>query len=199
MDDIYNQPMPFQTHLALIFATLRTTIFGALGRLSTHAQILAALHNHIARAATRLDRLFTLWQAGKLPQPRAKRPNTPRKPPQTPRIRFSRAKAWLVRLHQPATAQGSQLYNLLLQPEAEQFLREVPQAARILRPLLRLVWDTYPPVIAPKPRPKRARKPAPAARSARGATEKTPRGKYPRFNPLTYSPGKMPPLSFKRR
>ena len=185
--------MSFQSHLALIFATLRTTIFGALGRLSTHAQILAALHNHIARAATRLDRLFTLWQAGKLPQPRAKRPNTPRKPPQTPRIRFSRAKAWLVRLHQPAIAQGSQLYNLLLQPEAEQFLREVPQAARILRPLLRLVWDTYPPVIAPKPRPKRARKPRPTQ-----PKPPEPRGKYPRFNPLTYSPGKMPIRSFKR-
>ena len=185
--------MSFQSHLALIFATLRTTIFGALGRLSTHAQILAALHNHIARAATRLDRLFTLWQAGKLPQPRAKRPHTPRKPPATPRLRFSQAKAWLARLHQPAIAHGSQLYNLLLQPEAERFLREVPQAARILRPLLRMVWDTYPPAIAPKPRPKRARKPRPSLPKL-----PEPRGKYPRFNPLTYSPGKMPIRSFKR-
>ena len=185
--------MPFQTHLALILATLRTAVFGALARLSTHARILAALHNHIARAAARLDRLFTLWQAGKLPTPRPRRERKPRKPPESPRLRFSQAKAWLVRLHQPAIAQGSQLYNLLLQPEAEQFLREVPQAARILRPLLRLVWDVYPPSIAPAPRPRRARKPRPKppAPATRG-------GKYPRFNPYRYSPGKTPPLVFKR-
>ena len=183
--------MPFQTHLALILATLRTAIFGALARLSTHVQILAALHNHIARAAARLDRLFTLWQAGKLPIPRPRRERKPRKPPESPRLRFSQAKAWLVRLHQPAIAQGSQLYNLLLQPEAEQFLREVPQAARILRPLLRLVWDVHPPSIAPAPRPKRARKPRPPK-------PPEPRGKYPRFNPLTYSPGRTPSFGERR-
>jgi len=183
--------MPFQPHLALILATLRTAVFGALGRLSTHAQILAALHNHISRAAARLDRLFTLWQAGKLPTPRPRRERKPRKPPETPRLRLPRAKAWFARLHPPAIAQGSQLYNLLLQPEAERFLREVPQAARILRPLLHFVWDTHPPAIAPAPRPRRVRTPRPPS-------PPEPRGKYPRFNPYTYSPGKPPPLVFKR-
>jgi len=187
--------MPLQAHLALILAGLRTTIFGALGRLPNHVRILADLHNYISRSIDRLDRLFALWQAGKLAtrRPRRQGASKPRQAPASPRIRFSRRRAWLVGLHQPAAAHGSALYNLLLQPDAERFLGEVPQAARILRPLLRLVWDTYPPSIAPSPRPPRERKPRPKppAPPTRG-------GKYPRFNARTYSPGKTPPLVFKR-
>jgi hypothetical protein len=116
--------------------------------------LLVALWGRIARMRTRLERLVALWRAGKLRTPRA---------PRVPRVRgtaqtqartkqsFPTSVAWLTRkLGYEAAVFGGQLRHLLTDAECAAFLAAVPQAARILRPLLRMLSiDPLPEVILP--------------------------------------------------
>lgn len=95
-------------------------------------------------------------------------------------------------------ARTGAIRHLALQPEMASFLAEVPRVGRMLRPLM-LMLGTEPGVefagttlaCPPVIRRPRVVKPAdpPQPTVPRAA------GKYPRFNPRTYSPGRIPPFS----
>ena len=187
-------------YLTQLLAQLRALLFAHEPTVAAaRAPIFRWLHNYVARTQSRLLRLFTLWQQHRLPAPRPRRnpsaqplatPAAPQENPPAVHPRISRSRAWLLReIGRPAAALNGLLAHLIAQPEFETFLREVPRAGRLLRPLLRILnADPMPPVLALPPRP-RAPRPGPPRRETRG-------GKYPRFNPYTYSPGRIP--TFKK-
>lgn len=143
--------------------------------------VLAYLCAWLARSTTRLDRLFTLWQAGKL-KPARPRPKSARKSTPSPnRIRLPKGRLWLIKHAQQTTIAHQQLTLLLLDPTFTQFATEVPAAQRILRPLCTATGTIPPAWLALPPRPRKPR-PAKPARPQ-------PRGAYPRFDIRTYSPG----------
>jgi hypothetical protein len=98
--------------------------------------LLVALWGRIARMRTRLERLVALWRAGT--QAGARRV-------------FPSKVAWLTRmLGYEVAAFGGQLRHLMTDAECVAFLAAVPQAGRILRPLLRMLSiDPLPEVILP--------------------------------------------------
>ena len=119
--------------------------------------LLVALCGRIGRMGTRLERLIRLWRAGKLPKPRAPRvpPTEQRSAPRaTPRFRFPTSRGWLrCALGYQVGACGSQLTHLLTEVECQAFLAAVPQAGRILRPLLRMLTFDPPPEIVRRVKP----------------------------------------------
>jgi len=119
--------------------------------------ILSDLHAAIAVVAARDRRLTVLWRAGKLPKPRAPRvpPTEQRSAPRaTPRFRFPTSRGWLrCALGYQVGACGSQLTHLLTEVECQAFLAAVPQAGRILRPLLRMLTFDPPPEIVRRVKP----------------------------------------------
>ena len=186
----------------LILTTFAQFVFAHFHVIGTEPGI--ALHRRITRAYKRFQLILALAALGKEPRQHTPRP-TRAQTTKRPKSVLPRRRGWgSAMFGHHATAYGSQLNHLLNQPETIALLRAAPArtriaAARAVRPILHMfAWD-LPDVLQrpgpPRPRPKRA----PAARSARGAVQETPRrrGKYPRFNPLTYSPGKMPIRSFK--
>lgn len=154
-------------------------------------QIISFVYHYLARTLTRLEILFAHWKNGTLPptrpaRPRAEKPKSAEPEPQPARLPIPQGTLWLVKRVQKAAIGQSALLNLLNDAEFAAFLREVPRATRLLRPLATALGVVLPgtrPRVH-KPRPPRP-KPAPAA--------KTPTsGKYPRFSYRTYSPGKIP-------
>ena len=78
------------------------------------------------------------------------------------RVRLPAGKAWLIKaLGWEAVAFGSQLRTLLAEPEMAALLAAVPRAARVLRPLGRMLGVAVGPVVVRvrKPRPPVVRKP----------------------------------------
>ena len=142
---------------ALILTNLQAVIAAKAARDRTLTVLLVALWARVARMGTRLERLVALWRAGKLPKPRAARAAGERidAPQRKPRIRFPSAPGWLRRqLGYEVGAFASQLQHALTGEEAKAFLAAVPQAGRILRPLLgMLIFDPLPQVLARKVRP----------------------------------------------
>ena len=127
---------------SLFLTHLQAAIAARAARDRALTVLLVALWGRLARMRTRMERLIALWRAGKLPAPlpsRAKRARdhavgTPQK------IRFPTAPGWLRRkLGYDVAAFGSQLHHLLTEDECAAFLTACPQAARILRPLLRML------------------------------------------------------------
>ena len=154
-----------------------------------------ALHARIARATRRLQHLLALAAQGREPRQYTPRPN---RAPTTkrPKSLLPRRRGWGAAMFgHHGNAYGSQLNHLLQQPETIALLRAAPArtriaAARAVRPILHMfAWD-LPDVLQrpgpPRPRRRRPAKPRPM-RETRG-------GKYPRFNPFTYSPGRIPPV-----
>ena len=114
--------------------------------------LLVALWGRIARMKTRLERLVALWRAGKLPKARAPWVRGAAVAPSgTKKHSFPRSRGWLTgKLGYEVAAFGSQLRHLLTDAECVAFLEAVPQAGRILRPLLRMLSiDPLPEVIKP--------------------------------------------------
>ena len=111
--------------------------------------LLVALWGRIARMRTRLERLVALWRAGKLPAARAPRVRgTTQRQVRTTQS-FPASLGWLTRkLGYEAAVFGSQLRHLMTDAECAAFLEAVPQAGRILRPLLRMLSiDPLPEII----------------------------------------------------
>ena len=154
-------------------------------RLDTaRGRLMHFLWAYFARASIRLDKLFTKWRSGKLRPARPRKPGKPRAA--NPRaIRVPRGNLWLLRRLQPAPIGGDQFRALFADAEFLAFLRDCPAARRILRPFCASIGYTPPDFIQTPPRPRqpRPKKPRP---------EPPKRGKYPRFNPRTYSPGRIP-------
>ena len=122
-----------------ILINLQATIAAHAARNRALTVLLVAVWGRIARMGTRLERLVALWRAGKLPAPGGPRPGRERRK-SIARTRFPTAPAWLVRkLGFEVAAYGSQLQHLLSEAECAAFLAAVPQAGRILRPLLNML------------------------------------------------------------
>jgi len=78
------------THLATLFTAiivgLRVAIANHVVRNPTQAPLLNRACFYLSGSIRRLQRLFTLWQAGTLPTPRPARPGRERTPPATPHL-----------------------------------------------------------------------------------------------------------------
>ena len=182
---------------AVILTAFAQFVFARFHVIGTEHGI--ALHRRITRAYKRLQHILALAAQGREPRQYTPRP-TRAQTTKRPKSLLPRRRGWGGAMFgHHAVAYGSQLNHLLNQPETIALLRAAPArtriaAARAVRPILHMfAWD-LPDVLQrpgpPRPRPKRA----PAARGA--PAQPTSGGKYPRFNPYTYSPGKMP--SFKK-
>jgi hypothetical protein len=112
---------------------------------------------HIHRTLTRFENLVKNWQAGKRPKPRQSRAGQTQSERKTERRRLPTEFGWL-HLHaetpylgQPFAEVTAQLEALLNTPEMENLLTELPQAARYLRPLRRMIGiREVPPAIGRK-------------------------------------------------
>ena len=160
--------------------------------------------NRISRGHQRATRILRAIAEGTYTAPRPHTPGRPRRTPTRPAPYLSRrlnALGLLADWRFRSTAEP--LRHLLAAPETIATLAALPAHARrtigrVLRTPCRLVGAELPPVLSPAgpPRPPRlrARPPQPGAPAAQGATYEPPRrgGKYPRFNPYRYSPGRIP-------
>ena len=125
---------------SLLLTHLQAAIAARAARDRALTVLLVALWARIARMKARLERLVRLWRAGKLPMKRAPREPVARAPAQHLRIRFPTTPGWLRRkLGYEVGAYASQLQHLLTQEECAAFLAAVPQAGRILRPLVQML------------------------------------------------------------
>jgi len=123
---------------ALILTDIRTALAARAGRDRALAALVLLVWRRLSRMAARFDRLVALWRAGKLPKPRA---------PQQGRKSASKGggpklpsgPAWLVDYVREVAVFGGQLEHFLSGDECQRFLAEVPQAGRIVRPLLRML------------------------------------------------------------
>ncbi len=139
-------------NFSAILSDLQAAIARRAARDRTLTVLLVAVWGRIARMGARLERLVALWRAGALPQPRAPhtRPSGISQADQpSTRPAYPTAANWLVRtLGYEAVGFGLQLQHLLSNAECAAFLAAVPQAGRILRPLLRMLSvDPLPEVV----------------------------------------------------
>ena len=140
-----------------IIIAIQAVIAARAARDRTLTVLLVAMWGRLARMGTRLERLIALWRAGKLPaphKPRLDQTETRDRKPGT-RPSYPSAPGWLFReLGYAVGPYGVRLRELLTEAECVEFLAEVPQAGRILRPLLRMLsFDPLPEVICREPRP----------------------------------------------
>ena len=143
-------------NFSAILSDLQAAIAARAARDRNLTVLLVAVWGRIARMRARLERLVALWRAGTLPVPRAPRARQPAK--SAPRPAYPTAPAWLLRrLGHEVAAYGSQLRHLLTDKECVAFLAAVPQAGRILRPLLGMLSvDPLPEAVRKTPKPVRA-------------------------------------------
>ncbi len=192
---IINRMQTLATLFTAILADLRSTIGAAAGRTPARAPLCTLVWAYLARAARRFDRLYTQWRAGTLPAPGPARPGRPVTPRTTPRL--PAGYAWIIGLagHQAANL-GSQLTHLLARPDAADFLREVPRAARMLRPLCHALAQPEPIPRPPRPRPPRPR-PARPPKPPAPPSDPPRHGKYTPSQIRRYRPGRIPDFILK--
>ena len=134
-----------------ILCDLKAVIAARAARDRALTVLLVAVWGRITRMGARLERLVALWRAGTLPKPRAQGAERAERKPgiPAPKPGYPTAPAWLVaKLGHEAVACGLQLQHLLTEQECVAFLAAVPQAGRILRPLLRMLGvDPLPEVV----------------------------------------------------
>jgi hypothetical protein len=166
-------PLPF----IVIFAQIIRNI---CGKIATKADsvylrgplfpLMDAAHTRLRLMVNRLTALVARWRAGTLPKPRPSRAGQPRKPRDPPKVKLPNGQMWLVKLVQETAQIRGQLEHLLTNEELQEFLKAVPQAGRILRPLCKMLGadpTLTPAILRPsipkprKPRPARERKPRP--------------------------------------
>jgi hypothetical protein len=139
-----------------ILAPLAALVAHAFLRHPTRAPLILALWRYLNRTAARFERLMAHIAAGRLPRTSRHGRSGPRPAP------LPRQPAWLIRdLGYRAGAYRSQLESLLAEPAVAQLLAITPAAARLLRPLCRMLA-----IPAPGPAPIQAVPPPPAAASA---------------------------------
>ena len=141
-----------------IISALQAAIAVRAARDRTLTVLLVALCGRVARMGTRLARLVAQWRTGTLPWPRLPRarglPGTENAGKPTIKPSYPTAPAWLLRkLGYEVAVYGSQLRHLLSEAECAEFLAAVPQAGRILRPLLRMLSVDPLPEVLRKVRP----------------------------------------------
>ena len=141
-----------------LLSALQAAIAVRAARDRTLTVVLVALCGRIGRMGTRLARLVAQWRAGTLPKPRPPRapglPRTGKTDKPTIKPSYPTAPAWLLRkLGWEVASYGSQLRHLLSEAECAEFLAAVPQAGRILRPLLQMLSVDPLPEVLRKARP----------------------------------------------
>jgi len=133
--------------------------------------------NRLSRLQSRLARLYDRWQTNTLPRPRPKRattqrPDSARKPPPqvsefphpgTPLVdsprRLPEGHGWVVKRIPEAGPSSGALHDVLQHPHTREFVEAAPQAARLLRPLCRMLAVDQPAWLTLPPRPRKPRKP----------------------------------------
>ena len=169
------------TRFCAILRDLRAVIAAHMARDPLRVPLFTLLWTRIGRTARRFETLFAKWQAGRLPIPRPSRAGQPRRS-RDPQPGLPRGRAWVVaQIGYHAAGHASQLQHLLADPDMAEFLRAVPQAGRILRPLSHMLGIDTPPSLRLPARPARPR-PAPARPAPR-----------PPMRPI-YPVGFRPPL-----
>ena len=153
--------------LSAIFSGLKAAIATHASRRDT--VLLTAVWHRVHRMSQRLASLVAKWRAGTLPKPRPSQPGRKRTSVRKPQPSMPRSPAWLCAyvppiIEAPGCAAAAGVYLRLLienDEEAQAFLKAAPQAARILRPLMRMLSPEMPEILALPPRPRRERKPRP--------------------------------------
>ncbi len=157
-------------NLAFILTGLQAVIAVHAARNRALTVLLVAMWGRIARTRTRLERLIARWRAGILPAPRKSRAGQIARPTGAVsiRVRGPNGRGWLLGLlGYEVVPFGNGLRTLLSEPEWVEFLAAVPQARRILRPLVRMLSiDPLPEVILKVRRVAPAIVPAPAVAMA---------------------------------
>jgi len=127
----------FARRLGIILRMLADIVARRLVREPRFIALVVPLWRRINRATHRFERLMAGLAAGRLPKRRRSGHGGPR--PRQPNP-LPRGRGWLVRvLGHEAAGCASQLQALLAEPEAAGLLALVPAAARIIRPLSRML------------------------------------------------------------
>lgn len=121
----------------LILTHLRAAIAVRAARERALSPLFVLVWGRVARMAQRMERLFARWKAGTLPPPRPSQAGRTRKA--CAATGYPTGANWLVGHAQEVVAFGSQIAHVLHDPEFAAFVAAVPQAGRILRPLLRML------------------------------------------------------------
>ena len=144
---------PLAARLAMAFESLGARLIFLCGQAFPGLQpLFQLLQRRCVTVFRRLDALMVLWGEGRLPPPRADSIPAargsrvgPSRALQAEMMRLMRARghrtgpAWLVRFMPPMSLATCQFENWLEEARARQFLDECPQAARLLRPILRML------------------------------------------------------------
>ena len=183
-------PTPFglSQRLALVLQSLRTAIAACAGRDRTAVAVVLLAWPYLHRLAARFAALAARVRAGEA----SVAPTRVRTTAEAPRLRpapLPQGFAWLIRLAPEAAALGGQVRHLLADPELAALLAVAPQAARLLRPLCRMLGIEAapglpaalfgPPDPPPPPSPARAL-PAPEACAAPSPVPERPTPPPPR-------------------
>lgn len=152
--------------LAAILGALAALVARAFLNNPRHVACIVPLYTYIRRTACRFDRVMARLAAGHRPSgaTTASRPAHRRATPRPPRL-YPTNRFWLVTaLRHEAAGYGSQLNHLLNEPETAALIAAAPQAARLLRPLCRMLGIAPAALQAPPRRPPAAAAPRPAPR-----------------------------------
>lgn len=122
---------------ALILTDLKAALAARAGRDRALAALVLLVWVRLSRMAQRFERLVARWRAGILPVARKSRAGQDDK--RSVRPRLPAGPAWLVDYVPEVAVFGLQLEHFLSGEECARFLAEVPQAGRIVRPLLRML------------------------------------------------------------
>ena len=137
-------PSPF-LNLSTVIRGLRGAVGGWGGRGLLSQVLVMLLYRRLGGICENMERLSQRFQAGRLRQVAARRVGTERNAVDRRErveasVRFPGRFGWLVRLASyHAAGYGCQLREILGQPEMVELLLAAPQAARVLRPLCRML------------------------------------------------------------
>lgn len=176
----------------------RKTMGHHVVRHDLYGPLLLLLYGRVQRMAQRLARLYERWKTGTLPKPRPSRAGQPRtrKPLPEGHLREPRRFAWALKLTGMPCALAHSRFRLLLnEQEMKDFLRDCPQAGRLLRPFAHMVgmrldeFEATPLRPPLRPEPERAPKPPKPARpkkqSLRDLRRAFPGRHFPQFAKIT--------------
>ena len=192
-------------HLVAVIAVLHRAMGVHVRANRQDDSVLGLAYWHADRIRQRFIKLYTSWTNGTLKPPRQRKPlaslpsrscaggagggpTVPETQP-TPGLpikpKAPRKKGWVTHLAPPCAEAGGWLSYFLQREDMPAFLKAVPRAGRLLRPLCQMLGVQLPEYLKLPPRPRTPRKRKPRPHYGHG-------GKYPRFNPLRYSPGRIP-------
>ena len=118
-------------------------------------------------------------------------PATPETQPKPEKPKAPRKRGWVTHMAPPCAEAGSWLHYFLQRDDMPAFLAAVPRAGRLLRPLCHMLGVPLPEYLKLPKRPRKPRRRKPRPQYGHG-------GKYPRLNPLRYSPGRIPAFKTSR-